>query len=797
MSQSFAEPVKGREINYVKILQTILSRWYWIAVCLLLACSAAWVYLSIIHPRYSSTASLMLNEKKSDIANILDPEGNNNSTVESFNQAQEASFIIRSESFLAKAISKLNYRYSFYVKDEWSTNELYPQSPFTIDIIQQDSALFYSGLFAIKWLGGGSFTLSENDEIAGSEKVHHYGDTIHAPGLAFRIVKSYALKNFKYYFRFHTRESLVTRTINSLSVDPQNLNILSISHTDVNPYFSADVLNAISKEYIAYEAIQRSKTSSKRLEFIDNKIIELTREVNETGDKMQQMEKDNKLNNLQVKIQADIAKLAQLQGQKDALVQEKINLDGFKKQIAVNDAKARYNFNLEGQVESLLSTLLSQLNSQITDREKKLLKYTANSDEVQAIDRDILITKQAIVNNIQMASDRNQERIEMYDDKIRVAQLEIESLPADAKAMITLQQEYTIKQKILSNLTEERLKSQITLSAIEPGASVIYDAVPSGVPVSPNARRIYTMALVAGLGAGLFLILVARLLNGRIADIGTVQRLSRIPIMGVIKPVKSPVRRSDSMYIPLLDDPYSLFSESFRAFRNSLVFVLNKSQGKVICISSAMSGEGRSFIASNLASSLAQLDKKVVILDADLRKSSVSKSIDPNQPGLSAFLVNYESMSGIIRHTEEKKMDLVMSGVSPSNPSELILGDRMQQLIAQMRLMYDYVIIDTSPVAIFTDAVPIILAADLNLFVLRGGKSKLNAPSYMERLRKEYNLGNFFLVLNAFKKNPLYQPFDSDIDDNVYFNKYYKDYIKKYNSEIDESKWEQFQQHGV
>ena len=116
MNRDFVEPSYGREINYTKILGTILSRWYWIAGCVIITVALALVYLSLIHPRYSANASIMLNDKKSSIAQILSSETSDNgsNTYDSYNLAQSATFIIRSDAFLSKAVTDLNYRYSFY-----------------------------------------------------------------------------------------------------------------------------------------------------------------------------------------------------------------------------------------------------------------------------------------------------------------------------------------------------------------------------------------------------------------------------------------------------------------------------------------------------------------------------------------------------------------------------------------------------------------------------------------------------------------------------------------------------------
>ena len=780
----------SKEVNYGKIVSAVLSRWYWIAICIFITVTMAWGYLSLIHSRYSANASIMLNDKKSDISQILSPESEGASnTYESYNLTQSAVFIIRSDAFLSKAVSRLNYRYSFYTKERWSYEELYPIAPFTIDIIKQDTTNFYSGLFSIINIDNQRFKLSDT-EIP--DKTYNYGDIIKAPGITFRITNSSAEANAIYYFRIHTKESLVVRAGLTLSVDPQNSNILSLTHTDVNPNFAADILNAISQEFVVYESYSRRFSATQRLKFIDEQLDTISNQVNISATDLENFKKRNNLDNLQPKVQADISRIAQLESNKQQFDMERLAINQLERQIKANDSKALLNFNLEGAISSLLSTLVSQLNDQIRERENRLLTYNEGSGPIVEMDKKIAESKDAIARNIIQARLNNEIRRSYMQEQISALKANLESLPSDAKDYINLQTEYTIKQKIYSTLIEERLRSSIALSAIEPGASIIYSAVPSYAPIWPIAKRIYMMAVLAGGFAGLLLIFLVRYLNRRIRDIGTVQEISPVPVIGLIRKLKKSVVTSDSQTLLLEHEP--VFIESIRSLRNSLVFLMNKSQDKVICISSEVSGEGRSFTAAHLGYSLAQLEKKVIIIDADLRKPSNEKSLSKEKVGLSAYLSEYKSLMEVIQTTEIKNLDILPAGITPSNPSELLQNYKMEELLGFLQNIYDYIIIDTSPLGAVSDAVSLISKADINLFILRSGKTGLNALSRLEKVISDYNTDNFFLVLNEFKYNPLYESFYSSTDMSLYFNKGLVDYTKKFNADNDQSRWRRFRQ---
>jgi capsular exopolysaccharide synthesis family protein len=789
MIQDSFGPIESREVNYGKILSTLLSRWYWIAGCIAVTLLAAKVYLTAVHPKYSSTASLMLSEPKTDVSNILNDNGSAANTVEQFNLTQSATFILTSEAFLSKAIARLNYRYSFFRNKRWSREELYPETPFSIQILRQDSVDYYSGMFTIVKLGGGKFTLSMSGMGSNEIREYRYGDTVAAPGLRFRVMKSFAITGEPYFFRFHTRESLIARIGNNLSLEPQNLNILSLTETDFNPYFAADALNAITAEYVIYEATSRSRLAIRRLRFIDHQLDTLARKVNEITALLDSIKKRNNIaNNIPMKMQADIARLAQYEGQRATLDLERLNINQFEEQAMTTGVRLSLNFGLEGEMGSMLSNLVNQYNDQIRERERQMELYIAGSEPVKAVDKKLSDIRIAIYNNIGQMKVRNSERQRYFDGLISEARAELENIPAEAKDYIKLQTEYEINRKIFTNFTEERFKSRIELAAMAPSASVIYSASPSGLPVAPVAKRIYAMALLAGGAAGLFLIVGARVTNRKLQDVGSVLAKTDLPVAGLLKRAS---KKELSAHIAFAGHPDTLFAESVRNLRASLLNTLHKTKGQVIAVGSEVSGEGRSFAIINVAASLAQLDKRVVIVDADLRKPSVEKHSYAGESGLSAYLVNLKSLFRSIRRTNVPNLDILPSGVSPSQPSELLQSHKMDELLRDLRDIYDYVFIDTSPLGAFADAVTLFEKADVSLFVLRGGYSGPTAIPVAEKIIADYRLRNCYILLNGFKKNPLYQPFSNNLNTDIYFNASYARYAKKYRGQDDKERWEQ------
>ncbi|RZK36697.1 MAG: polysaccharide biosynthesis tyrosine autokinase, partial [Pedobacter sp.] len=236
----------------------------------------------------------------------------------------------------------------------------------------------------------------------------------------------------------------------------------------------------------------------------------------------------------------------------------------------------------------------------------------------------------------------------------------------------------------------------------------------------------------------------------------TVEGLTSIPIIGVILKFKRKLT-SETQQMLSLEKPKSIFAESVRSVRTNLSFLASDKENKVICITSEISGEGKSFVSLNLAGTLSIIDKNIILVAADLRRSKLHKAFgSPNQTGLSTYLSAQSDLDGVIQKDEAHHFDYITSGPVPPNPSELLHSNRMKALIDELRKRYEYVIIDTAPVGLVSDSIPIIKQADINLFIIRSGVSKFSAASVPERLSKEYALNNISIILNSFDNELLH-----------------------------------------
>lgn len=778
-----------QSIDYLKVLKILWSRWYWIAFSVVISLIIAYLYLWYTPKIYTTSASLKFVEEKSEITELLAVKNIYDRT----NKVQTESYVIQSRDVLLNAISRLPYQISYYVKGRIRTSELYPVVPFPIQIIKQDSVNFHRGLIDIATVDAKTFKLSHaaNHE----EKIYQYGEKIALRGMEFIVKSGPITSGLSYSIKFNSKEDFLGRVSSGLSMREaaKSSNILLLTVKDQNPIFAADILNAILREYVHFDGYRRSLSASQTITFINDQLNFLAGQVKASGVALEQFKRSKKLMDLETAATLNSTKFTSQDKQKRELQLEELSISNLENRLLENPDKTSYNYDIEGTVDPMLGGLITQLNSFILERNKALAVYTPNSQPIKELDRQIKSFKEAIIENIRNYKERNRRMQRYLDKQISSVDQAVAELPETERNFISLQSDFDINQKVFSYLFEKKLEAQISKAAVVPGASIVDEAEPGYTLVAPIPGKIYTYALLWGLGVGIGLILLVRLANPYIYDKETVESLTAIPIIGIIREFPGFIDKDNTQALSL-QKPKSIFAESVRSVRTNLSFLASEKKSKVICITSEISGEGKSFVSINLASTLALIDKKVILIAADLRKSKLHKSFQTdNKTGLSTYLSKQNDLNSIIVKTSNPNLDFVPSGPVPPNPSELLHTQYLKDLIEELSSIYDFIVLDTAPVGLVSDSIPLIRQADINLFVIRSGVSRYNAATIPDRLSGEYKLNNVVIVLNAVTDDAFHSRYYSSNYTGGVYQYYYSDYSgysgDGYYSEDEKPKW--------
>ncbi|HTK18619.1 MAG TPA: polysaccharide biosynthesis tyrosine autokinase [Mucilaginibacter sp.] len=746
----------NQEIDYFKIGKILLSRWYWIAAAVCICLSISHIYLWYIPKTYSTAGTLKIEEKKSEFSDLV---GVINNSDRGPSKIQSEIFVLQSRTLILSAIKDLDYRISFYISGRARTTDVYPQKLLNIQLIKFDSLNFYRNLITFKALDDKSFELTYGEGAKNVKSTFAYNQPVTIGNTAFSIkFPGHLSSSSTFLFKFNTPEDFVGRVKGGLRASEliKNSNIISLQETDSNPQFASDALNAVLKEYLNYDKNQKTQSATQIIDFINDQLSRLSNEVKSSEQSIEKFKQNAKIMDVNAASDLEMGKIKELESQRNLLNIQLLAIDQLRDQIIKEKDNINLNLNLEGSIDPLLGSLITSLNGLILEKTTLLKTYNLNSPTIKDINQQILVLKNSALDNIDATNKRINKNIDYLSKQLDQVNQKLATFPAAERNMISLKRDFEINDKVYTFLSEKRLDAQISRSAILPGATIVEFAQPNFSPISPDERTIHRTALIFGFAIGLGMIILIRIINPYIYDKETVESLTAIPIIGVIRKFPDQIDEN-STQILAISRPRSIFAESVRSVRTNLSFVASEKKSKVICITSEVAGEGKSFIAVNLSSTLSLIDKKILLIAADLRRSKLHKTFHlSNDKGLSNYLANQCEVDDIIIEGLQPNLDVIVSGPVPPNPSELLHSSRMKTLMSELKKRYDIIMVDTAPIGLVSDSIPLIRMSDINIFVIRSGKSKFYAATVPQRIANEYHLDNTVIILNAFAEDLLH-----------------------------------------
>lgn len=758
-----------QELDYAKFLKIVLSRWYWVLATLIISLSVAYTYLWYTPKLYSSNIYLKFEKKELGLDKIIATSQGNTNNITS------ESWVIKSKPVMQRAVNHFDWEVSYYINGKIRVSEMYPDKPFIVHLLQKDTLNYYQGAVNFKTTSTG---IELNYLINGIEKKieSKYNEKINLPGLSFYIERNNNLANDKlFFFKFNDKGGYISRIASGISIyeAEKNSNIATISKTDDNPIFARDALNAIAKEYLQQDQLSKTLSNSRVIDFIDEQLSSLEKNVEKSGGKLKEFKQENRMVELSTTSRIILDNIKESEKDLQVIQLDMINLNQLESQINSNQSITDLNFNFSGSLGTLLQSLTSQWNS-LQEQKSTLLKtYTKNSRSVIEVDNKLVLVKEAAKSNI-ADQKKNLNQIKKFKTQILNENYnKLNAFPTQEQQLFNLERDYAIANNIYTLLSQKKLESQIAKAAILPGATLIDAAQYNPFPMSPNSATTWKFAWIVGLASGIGLIFLVRMMNPYIYDKEFVESLTNTPILGLIRHYPGKIEDRNNQLLSIVR-PKSLFAESVRSVRTNLSFVAGEKENKVICITSEISGEGKSFVSLNIAASLSLIEKKVILIAADLRKSKIHHNFQiRNKQGLSTYLAGQSQLADIIHPSGQENLDIIIAGPVPPNPVELMYKEELQRLIVELKKTYDFVIFDTAPIGLVSDALPLIRISDINLFVIRTGKSKTSAASIPDRIASEYALNNTFIILNDFVQDHFYSHYYTTKYSDGYYGYYY------------------------
>lgn len=748
------------KINYQELLFRYIIHWPWFVASVLVCLIGAWVYLHFQTPVYQVSASIMIKDDKkgggsTDLEN-LGIGGVITSTQSIDNEIE----VLRSKTILKEVVNNLELYITYYDEDEFPEKELYQTSPVIVNLTAQEAdKLPGSALLAMKLSPEGvldvNLKVGLNEYNQRFEKLPAVLPT-DAGTFGFALKDSLSGGQMEGYKGERHIRAVVSRPFGvakgyqgALSIAPtsRTTSVAVVSLMNTNIQRARDFINKLMEMYNRNTNNDKNEVAEKTREFINERIKIIDEELGSTEDKLEAFKRNAGLTDISSDAQLAVSGNAEYEKRRvDNGTQINLVRDLIK---YINNPLNEYEL-LPGNIglsDAGLTTQIGRYNELIIERKRLLRTSTESNPMIVNLDTSI----RAMKSNVQAAINGTlQGLLIVKADLEREAgrfSRRISDAPGQERQYVSIARQQEIKAGLYLMLLQKREENAITLAATANNAKIIDEPVATGGPLSPKPNMIYMIALVLGVGMPVGVIFLIGLTKFKIEGRGDVEKLTRLPIVGDV-----PLTNEKAGSIAVFENQNTLMSETFRHIRTNLQFMLENDQ-KVILVTSTVSGEGKSFISSNLAISLSLLGKRVVIVGLDIRKPGLNKifNIPRKEQGITQYLSNPEKnlMDFVQPSDVSKNLYILPGGIVPPNPTELLARDGLDKAIETLKKNFDYIILDTAPAGMVTDTLLVGRVADLSVYVCRADYSRKAEFTLINELAADNKLPNICTIING------------------------------------------------
>ena len=714
----------------------IYAYWYLFLLSIGIALSVAWLVNKMTVPIYSVSTSVLVQQEQS----MLDSRfASSMGLYDNQYQISNEVGILKSYLLTQRAIKNLNFTVRYYTKNKFIEKELYKDCPFIILIDSSVSQPLFSPI-QISIINANEVNINSDIEnvnlydfkynkFNGSVNSIHINkrvklfSKISGTNFSFTIIPRYG-KNLKeytgqnYFVKFFDELSLINQFRYITVTENKSSSILSISITGTNVPMLVEYLNALSNEYLKKGIEKKNQIAENTLRFINSQLIDITDSLHYSEKRLQDFKANKAIMNVDFQAQQVYTALENIQNQKaELLVKDKYykylkNYLLEKNNTNIQDLIAPSSIGIQ---DPALGSLINELTRIFTERSEMAVNSKKDNPYLAALDIRIKDMKNSILENIDNLIHATNIAIQDVDHRMDEISSRLNKLPEAQRQLFGYERKFKLNDALYTYLLTKRSEVQISKASYLPNNEIVDQARDNEyASIAPRSHKNFMLALLLGLGVPIGFILLKDFFNDKILTNEDIESLTRLPILGHI------LRNKEKSRTIVADFPMSLTTESIRAIRTSFQFVANENQKHIILITSSMMSEGKSFTCLNLGLSFALNNKKILIINFDMRKPKIQEYLDmESDVGLSSFLSGYVKIDDVILNTRFQNLDVILSGPIPPNPMELIGSEQTRVLLDVMKQRYDYVLLDTPPIGMVADALLLTRHSDVNIFVVR------------------------------------------------------------------------------
>ena len=744
---------EGLGLDLKKTVARFIDHWKLFLFFFLLAIACAYLYLKITTPIYKVNATLMIQDPDkggnlfSSTSNVLSDFGDmfgSKSSVD--NEAQ----ILQTSDLTLKVARDLKLYISYFRQERFKKVELYTRSPFELTVLSPIDSIRGSIISIKPVIRNNRITLDIKEK--GEDGDSTYTANLDQPfttyaGDSIFIRESGIPVNEKeeYVIALGPLAKAATDMGKSLSVDIPNKQVSTINVQISNSLRDkgVDVLRTMISEYIHGNITQKNAFADSTIGFINDRISIVNHELSGIEKEVQTFQEVNKI--ADIKEQAIQVIDNENDNQKDLTNAE------VQKQIVEQAIKyLQDEHNNRRPVPSLLASpdptfllLLDKYNALQIQADRMSLGNTDQNPMVMNLNNQIANLRKDLLTNLENQLTGINIGLQKLEDKNNQVNSFIQSAPEKQRQYIGLAREQDIKQALFIYLLQKKEEVAVT-KASNISSCVVIDAPKAAeLPSSPKRSIILFIALLAGIAIPYGILLIGDMLNNKIS--GT-QDLATTGVISLGEVGHNP----EGSPLVFHDKARSIIAEQFRALRTNLQFALGEVDCPVILITSSMSGEGKSFISTNLALAYASNGKKVLLMELDLRKPKISQALSIHwTKGFSNYIASNTDLCEIIYSTDiSPDLKVLVSGPIPPNPSELLSHPKTKAMLDQLKRQYDIIIIDSAPIGLVTDAQILAPLMDISLYIVRQNYTFKQQTNIIRDLAQSGKMPKLYTIVN-------------------------------------------------
>jgi tyrosine-protein kinase Etk/Wzc len=735
------------------IMFAVLKRnWLIVPLLIAVALTLSYLYLRYTKPLYQSIAVIQ-RSSQDEGKRVLDIEG-----FEQEDNLSEDVELLRSTFLLEKALRNLNLNISYFAEGDILTEEKYLFSPYHITLLElKDSTLIGVPIHVTRQDDQINLTINRSGKkevlTATPDEVltNQYFSLIFKVNNQEEFSKNLMENNL--YFVFNDYLALTSSLHSSLSVFTQNedAKTIEISFASNNPKLATDVVGSVITTFFEYDLVKKSESSASILDYIDTQLDTVFVQLKDSESKILNFKDSSKINNPQLVEQNIMTRVNELQVQLLAVDFDYGLIREVEKIVESSDRIEIYNIipALIGTPhENMLVSELQKLHDLLVKKEDASYTLTERSDDYKKIVRSIDSQNKNIYRVVESLTTQLEYKRKNLQDRILSLESQLYDVPAKEMELARLNQMVSLNQENYFLLLEKKMQYAISKAGYTMDNRVL-QAPTAAVLISPNGTLTFAGSIIMAVLLSFVYLLVKYITFNDIHNPDELKKLlpSYVGFLGMLPRVTTDSKNSQ-LIVHL--QPKSALAESYRHIRSNLQFILDDSRPNVIAVSSSISGEGKTFVALNLAGIFALMGKKVLIIDLDLRKPKIHHGFNvPNNSGMSTILAEKTEWKSCINKSELEGLDFITAGPIPPNPSELIIGGRLEKVIVEFKKEYDLIVIDNPPVGIVSDGIGVLNRADCPIYVLRANYSKRMFVHRVTDLIETKKVPKLFVLLNS------------------------------------------------